>query len=92
MSKKKSVGEEKITTNKTYPLIEIVQNNINIKEEIEDSSCECDSKDKECDNCNEKKKVIKKKLDINYKLIYYCYTYLKRKRPLVIKKSGFLPF
>ena len=35
-----------------------------------------------------KHKNKKKSLDINYKLIYYCYTYLKRKRPLISKNSN----
>ena len=36
---------------------------------------------------NEKQKNQKKTLDINYKLIYYCYTNLKRKRPLIAQNS-----
>ena len=27
-------------------------------------------------------------LDMNYKLIYYCYTNLKRKRPLIIQNNN----
>ena len=82
VSKKKSVGEEKIMANKAYPL-----KNNNIEEE-KNSSCECNSNNKEkCHNCNERKKDKKKMLDLNHKLIYYCYTHLKRKRPLIHKKS-----
>ena len=85
--KKKCVGEEKIMANKTYPLISFAQKNINIEEE-KNVSCECNSNNKEeCDICNERKKDKKKILDINHKLIYYCYTHLKRKRPLITKKS-----
>ena len=103
VTKKKSVGQEKINNNKTFPLITIGQNNIfqnitkdnnnnkiigRIEEEVKNSSCECGSNNKEdCHNCNEKKKHKKKTLDLNYKLIYYCYTHLKRKRPLNQKKS-----
>ena len=89
VSKKKIVGEEKIkNNNNTYPLISIVQKNINIEEDVKNSSCECNSNNKaECFDCNEKKKDKKRLLDLNHKLIYYCYTHLKRKRPLIQKKS-----
>lgn len=99
VSKKKSVGQEKINNNKIYPLITIGQKNIfqnvsdinnigKIEEEVKNSSCECGSKNKEeCDKCNEKKNHKKKTLDLNYKLVYYCYTHLKRKRPLNTKMS-----
>ena len=101
-SKKKSVGEKKIINNKSYPLVSIGQKNIYqsinknnnnkmniiIEEELKNSLCECNSDNKtKCDDCNEKKKDKKKILDINNKLIYYCYTHLKRKRPLIAKNS-----
>ena len=111
ISKKKSVGEEKIRilTNDGIKDINIFQklnkndvikakNNINLnidnknKKEYRDnnnilllSSSEYNSNNEESICKRHKKKKI---LDINYKLIYYCYTNLKRKRPLVLKKSN----
>ena len=101
-SKKKNVGEKKIMANKSYPLVAIGQKNIYqsinkdnnnkmniiIEEEANNSLCECNSDNKaKCDDCNQKKNYKKKILDINHKLIYYCYTHLKRKRPLISKNS-----
>lgn len=51
------------------------------------SSSECNSNKEEEENLAKHTKK-KKILDINNKLIYYCYTNLKRKRPLIIKKSN----
>jgi hypothetical protein len=108
ISKKKSVGEEKIKimTNagikdinifpkfKANGVVKMKSNNINnkIKKETRDnnnilllSSSDYNSNNEESICKRGKKKKI---LDINYKLIYYCYTNLKRKRPLILKKSN----
>lgn len=118
ISKKKSVGEEKIKGSKSITMLnigqkhlfEIIKKNskIKIKSNINNnkininfdnnneekkennigtiSSSNCNSISEEsCDKCEKNKN---KTLDINNKLIYYCYTNLKRKRPLMVKKSN----
>ena len=117
ISKKKSVGEEKIkfiTDNigkdgsifqrikKNVIKMKSDMNNNNHNLNIEHFNNNKESKDNnilfisssEYNSGNEEsvvkhhKKKKKKILDINYKLIYYCYTNLKRKRPLMFKKSN----
>ena len=118
VSKKKSVGEEKINGYKSFPLIEIGQKNlfnfikistnneindfnktynIDIKEKEKEKEKENNSLNSSYDSniwsqvnfskFKENPKKRRKILDVNYKLIYYCYKYLKRKRPLEIKSS-----
>ena len=118
VSKKKSVGEEKIKSYNSNPLTEIGQNNLfkninkdadnnkiinnenNNNEEEENNNNNKEEKDNKTNSSfeyNSNKQIIfhhknkkhkSKKVDANSKLIYYCYTYLKRKRPLIIKKSN----
>ena len=108
-SKKKSVGQEKISGSKSYPLLDIGQkklfqiinevkdikkiyNNNEIQEKEKensinssfDSNPNSPKKNAKYDGIHKKRKKI---LDVNYKLIYYCYKYLKRKRPLPINSS-----
>ena len=108
-SKKKSVGHEKISGSKSYPLLDIEQkkffpminevkdmkkiyNNNEIQEKEKensinssfDSNPNSDKKNAKFEGIHKKRKKI---LDVNYKLIYYCYKYLKRKRPLPINSS-----
>ena len=61
-------------------------NNKEIKDNKANSSFEYNSNKQII--CNKIEKHKAKILDVNSKLIYYCYTYLKRKRPLIIKKSN----
>jgi len=82
INKKKSVGTGKIVKDKSYSLVSPV-NIFKNKEDCIDT-CDCNSNDHH--KC-EKQKKRKKMLDMNYKLIYYCYTNLKRKRPLIIQNN-----
>ena len=117
ISKKKSVGEEKIkfvtdNVGKDGSIFQRIKKNVikmkndmnnnNHNLNIEHFNNNKESKDNnilfisssEYNSGNEEsvvkhhKKKKKKILDINYKLIYYCYTNLKRKRPLMFKKSN----
>lgn len=56
----------------------------NSKGTISSSNCNSISEESS-DKCQKNKNIT---LDINNKLIYYCYTNLKRKRPLMVKKSN----
>ena len=99
ISKKKSVGEEKIKGSRSFSVV--YQKNI-IKNKKEDNkikndnniinsncNCNCNSNNNQsCIKYDDKHINKKKMLDINYKLIYYCYTNLKRKRPLMIQKNN----
>jgi len=82
INKKKSVCEGKIIKDKSY---EIISPKIYYKdkEDINNNICldTCDFNSNNHQQCEKQKK--RKMLDINYKLIYYCYTNLKRKRPLI---------
>ena len=86
INKKRSVGTGKIVKDKSYSLISPGIDFRN-KEDINNiciDTCDCISNDhKKCAN----KKKRKKMMDMNYKLIYYCYTNLKRKRPLNIQNN-----
>ena len=86
INKKKSVGEGKIIKDKSYLVIS-PKNNKNNKEDIYNNICfdTCHFNSKSHKQCQKQKK--RKMLDINYKLIYYCYTYLKRKRPLLVQNN-----
>ena len=86
INKKKSVGEGKIIKDKSYSVIS-PKNNYNNKDDINNNICfdTCHFNSKSHNQCQKQKK--RKTLDINYKLIYYCYTYLKRKRPLLIQNN-----
>ena len=61
---------------------EIEEKNLNTLH-FTNSSIQTDS-----DKFDKNIKSRKKPLDINNKLIYYCYTYLKRKRPLISRNSN----
>ena len=54
---------------------------INEKTSINNINSYNDINEKTCDKYKEKSENKNKIKDINYKLVYYCYTYLKRKRP-----------
>ena len=86
INKKRSVGAGNIVKDKSYSLVSPV-NNFNNKEDLNNiciDTCDCKSNDHyKC----EKQKNRKKMLDMNYKLIYYCYTNLKRKRPLITQNN-----
>ena len=86
INKKKSVGEGKIIKDKSYLVIS-PKNDYNNKEDINNNICfdTCHFNSKSHKQCQRQKK--RKMLDINYKLIYYCYTYLKRKRPLLVQNN-----
>ena len=86
INKKKSVGEGKIIKDKSYSVIS-PKNNYDNKEDINNNICfdTCHFNSKSHKQCQKQKK--RKMLDINYKLIYYCYTYLKRKRPLLVQNN-----
>ena len=88
IKKKKNVGEGKINKDKSYSIISPRDNYIN-KENINNNIC-IDTCDFNSNNQqrSEKQKNQQNMLDINNKLIYYCYTNLKRKRPLYIPKDG----
>jgi len=87
INKKKSVGEGKINKDKSYSIIS-PKNNYNNKEDINNNICidTCDFNANNRQQC-EKQKNHQNMLDINNKLIYYCYTNLKRKRPLIIQND-----
>ena len=86
INKKRSVGAGNIVKDKSYSLVSPV-NNFKNKEDLNNiciDTCDCKSNDHyKC----EKQKNRKKMLDMNYKLIYYCYTNLKRKRPLITQNN-----
>ena len=86
ISKKRSVGEGKIVKDKSYSILSPIINSNN-KEDINNNICfdTCDFNSNNHQQCEKQKKL--KMLDINYKLIYYCYTNLKRKRPLIIQNN-----
>ena len=86
IKKKKSVWEGKIIKDKSYSIISPKISDKN-KDDINNNICfdTCDLNSKSHQQCQKKKK--RKMLDINYKLIYYCYTYLKRKRPLLVQNN-----
>ena len=86
INKKKNVGEGKIIKDKSYLVIS-PKNNKNNKEDIYNNICfdTCHFNSKSHKQCQNQKN--RKMLDINYKLIYYCYTYLKRKRPLLVQNN-----
>ena len=88
INKKKNVGEGKIIKDKSYSIIS-PKNNYNNKQDINNNICIDSSSDFNTNNRHqcEKQKNQQNILDINYKLIYYCYTNLKRKRPLIIQKD-----
>ena len=88
INKKKNVGEGKIIKDKSYSIIS-PKNNYNNKQDINNNICIDSSSDFNANNRHqcEKQKNQQNILDINYKLIYYCYTNLKRKRPLIIQKD-----
>ena len=82
INKKRSVGTGKIVKDKSYSL---VSPGYNFRNKEDSNTIYFDTSD-----CNsnfhqkcEKQKKRKKMMDMNYKLIYYCYTNLKRKRPLI---------
>ena len=80
IKKKKNVGAGKLVKDNTYSLISpgyYYKNSINLCSD----TCDCNSNNQHC----ERQKNRKKMLDMNHKLIYYCYTNLKRKRPLIIQ-------
>ena len=86
INKKRSVGAGKIVKDKSYSLVSPV-NNFKNKEDLNNiciDTCDCKSNDH---HVCEKQKNRKKMLDMNYKLIYYCYTNLKRKRPLITQNN-----
>ena len=86
INKKRSVGAGKIVKDKSYSLVSPV-NTFKNKEDFNNiciDTCDCKSNDHH--KC-EKQKNRKKMLDMNYKLIYYCYTNLKRKRPLITQNN-----
>ena len=87
INKKKSVGTGKIVKDKSYSLVSPGYNFKN-KDDLNNiciDTSDCNSIDHH--KC-EKQKKWKKMLDMNYKLIYYCYTNLKRKRPLIIQNNN----
>jgi len=86
INKKRSVGTGKIVKDKSYSLVSPGYNfkNKDYLNNICIDTCDCNSNDHH--KC-EKQKNRKKMLDMNYKLIYYCYTNLKRKRPLIIQNN-----
>ena len=86
ISKKRSVGEGKIVKDKSYSILSPIINSNN-KEDINNNICfdTCDFNSNNHQQCEKQKKL--KMVDINYKLIYYCYTNLKRKRPLIIQNN-----
>ena len=86
ISKKRSVGEGKIVKDKSYSILSPIINSNN-KEDINNNICfdTCDLNSNNHQQCEKQKKL--KMVDINYKLIYYCYTNLKRKRPLIIQNN-----
>ena len=86
ISKKRSVGEGKIVKDKSYSILSPIINSNN-KEDINNNICfdTCDFNSNNHQQCEKQKKL--KMLDINYKLIYYCYTNLKRKRPLIVQNN-----
>jgi len=86
INKKRSVGTGKIVKDKSYSLVSPI-NFFKNKEDLNNiciDTCDCNSNDYH--KC-EKQKKRKKMLDMNYKLIYYCYTNLKRKRPLITQDN-----
>jgi hypothetical protein len=87
INKKKNVGEGKIIKDKSFSIIS-PKDNYNNKEEINNNIC-IDTCDFNSNNQqqSEKQKNQQNMPDLNYKLIYYCYTNLKRKRPLIIQKD-----
>ena len=85
INKKKSVGEGKIIKDKSYSILS-PKINYNNKEDINNNIC-CGTCDLNSNNHQQFERQKKQKMDINYKLIYYCYTYLKRKRPLIIQNN-----
>jgi hypothetical protein len=86
INRKKSVVEGKIIKDKSYSKLRPKINN-NYKEDINNNIC-FDTWDLNSNNNQQYEKQKKQKmLDINYKLIYYCYTYLKRKRPLIVQNN-----
>ena len=86
INKKKSVGDGKIIKDKSYSKLS-PKINYNNKEDIDNNIClgTCDLNSNNNQQYEKQKK--QKMLDINYKLIYYCYTYLKRKRPLIVQNN-----
>ena len=102
VTKKRSVGAEKIKGCKLEPLDEIDQKNILNNNKIEPNKIIIKNNEEINSNIssdfnhnyqnnyakNDKNQNSKKGMDINSKLIYYCYTYLKRKRPIVSKTNN----
>ena len=93
INKKKSVASGKIIKDKSYSLISpgnnlnsIINSNLNSNLNSNNicTTCDCNSNDHQ--KCKKKKKR-KKMLAMNYKLIYYCYTNLKRKRPIIAQNN-----
>jgi hypothetical protein len=87
INKKKSVGTGKIVKDKSYSLVSPGYNFRN-KDDLNNLCIDtCDSNSNNHHKC-EKQKKRKKMSDMNNKLIYYCYTNLKRKRPLIIQNNN----
>ena len=96
-TKKKCVGHQKIREHISNSKFEIGKNHLFKIREVKNDNNNNENNDKNINNniydgnyltekiihkCEEKHENTKKIKDINYKLVYYCYTYLKRKRPI----------